>query len=256
VSTTCPFAHSANIARIIKGLEAKIDLAYVSGTFGAEGWAFEHPDPIHHEFKFLHEVYTHSKKDYTGRVSVPVLYDITLDKIATNESIESIELISKYDGEGSVNVDLLSPEKKSDIEEFERLRKEVSPKFNFAVYAAGIAKTQQDYEVGVNKFFEFLDLIEGKLGSNRFVFGNSPTLVDIRVYVTYLRFIYVYRILFKLDKKPYTHYKNLNRFLADFYKSFNLQHTFDVEQAKIGYYKNFGHSIVPVGPDFEIDQKL
>lgn len=259
VASVCPFAHSANIARILKGLEAKIDVVFVNDVFGEEGWQFGSlPDPVHPDFKFLHQVYTHSKKDYTGRVSVPVLYDVDLGTIASNESLEIIELFNDF-GDG---VDLLAPAKdESTAADFETL-KQKALKFNSGVYMSGLSTNQQDYEQAANGVFDTLDLLEERLGSSRFLFGANLTLVDIRVFVTYLRFIFVYRVLFKLDKKPYTEYKNLNRFVREMYQKYNLKVTApSMEGIKEGYYKNFvdmmnSEGIVPLGPDFDLDAKF
>jgi len=259
VSYTCPFAHSANIARVLKGLEKEIEVVALEPTFGEEGWAFgKQKDPLHPEYKSLHQVYTQAKHDFTGRVTVPVLYDKDLQAIVSNESVQCIELFNDFYPKSPI--DLLAPAKsEATAGEFENLKKTVLG-FNTAVYGGGLAPTQQDYEKAVNGVFETLDLLEDKLASSRFIFGAEPTLVDIRAFVTYLRFLFVYRILFRLDKKDYTTYKNLNRFVRDMYQSFHLQATVpDIHDVKVGYYQNFTEmnpkGIVPLGPDFDLNAK-
>lgn len=262
VSFNCPFAHSANIARVLKGLEEKIPLVAVTPAFGDEGWAFfkDQPDPLHPEYKSLHQVYTHAKSDYTGRVSVPVLYDVTADTIASNESVAIIELFNDFNPNSKV--DLLAPAKnEATAAQYEDLKKTVL-KFNMSVYAAGMSTTQQDYDQWANTVFSILDSFEEKLATNRFILGADVTLLDIRVFVTYLRFIYVYRILFRLDKKDYaTAYPHLNRHVRDLYQSFHLRGTVpSLHDVKVGYYVNFTelnpHGIIPSGPDFDLDSKL
>jgi len=213
---------------------------------------------LHSGFVHLHQVYTHAKKDFSGRVTVPVLYDVTLDTIACNESMPIIELLN---GLGDNNLDLTAPAKnEKTAAEYENLKKDVVSKFNTGVYAAGLAKTQQAYEQNVATVYTFMDLLEEKLGHSRFIFGEKVSLIDIRVFITYLRYIFAYRILFKLDQKNYTSYPNLNRFLLDFYQTQGIQQTVSTQDIKEGYFGNFvgenGVVIIPLGPDFDLNQKI
>eukprot|EP00026_Physarum_polycephalum_P012810 Phypoly_transcript_13144.p1 GENE.Phypoly_transcript_13144~~Phypoly_transcript_13144.p1 ORF type:complete len:299 (+),score=54.87 Phypoly_transcript_13144:87-983(+) len=256
ISYICPFAHSANVARVLKGLEQKIEIVALESAFGEEGWVFgAQKDPLHPEYKFLHQVYTHAKKDFTGRVTVPVLYDVDTDSIVSNESVGCMELFNNF---GANSLDLFAPAKNSaSAAKFDELKARVL-KFNFAVYGAGLATTQNDYEQSANFVFETLDIFENLLSENRFVFGDTASVVDIRLFVTYLRFIYVYRLLFRLDKKNYANYTNLNIHVREFYSGLNLQGTApNLEDIKAGYFKNFEgeipQNIVPVGPDFELN---
>jgi len=257
-ANVCPFAHSANISRILTGLSSDITVSNLEPAFGAEGWTFgKHTDPHHPDFKYLHQVYTRAKKDYTGRVSVPVLYDLTLDTIVCNESLALIELFSGF-GKG---IDLVAPAKDpKTTEEFTHLKNTVITKVNAGCYAAGLAKTQESYDKAVTELFATFDELDARLASSRYLLGNLPSLPDVRLFVSYLRFVYVYRVLFRLDKKNYIHYKNLNRFLLEFYETDGIQSTINISEIKEGYYTNFNESgnatIIPAGPDFDLNAEI
>lgn len=252
ISRACPWAHGAVLVRKLLGLEEEISMDIVDPYRGRKGWRFkpEKEGCTHdtvNDKDFLYEVYTEAKEDYTGRITVPVLWDKEEDTVVNNESIEIMKMLSKaFDGERD-----LYPEGHRDrIDEVtERLYRHV----NNGVYKAGFAETQEAYDKAVEKLFEELDHWNEVLEDQRFLVGDQLTLADLRFFATLTRFDEVYHNHFKCNRKLIMQYDNLWPYLRDIYQIEGVSETVNMSHIKEHYYKTHGSvnpkGLVPLGPD-------
>lgn len=257
ISLACPWASRALIFRKIKGLEDMISLSVVHPHMGENGWSFEEgegviPDPILGA-RFLREIYTHVEPNYTGRVTVPVLYDKKTDTIVSNESSEIIRMFnSAFDDLGAKEGDYYPEELR---EEIDKINDMVYHNINNGVYKAGFATAQDVYEKEVKNLFENLDKIENILEDNRYLTGDKITEADWRLFTTLIRFDPVYYGHFKCNIKPLTDYKNLWRYTRDLYKYPGVKETVDFDHIQGHYYTSHDtinpNRIVPVGPKLD-----
>src|SRR4051794_10359674 len=203
VSLACPWAHRTLIFRKLKGLESMISLSVVHWLMGDQGWTFAPgpgpgvvPDPIHGA-EYLYEVYTAANPNYTGRVSVPLLWDKAKGTIVNNESSEIIRMFNTaFDGVGATPGDFYPPDLRPEIDVlYERIYATV----NNGVYRAGFATTQHAYEEAVGPLFETLDWLESCLLSRPYLCGERPTEAYWRLFTTLVRFDLVYVGHFKCN---------------------------------------------------------
>ncbi len=194
VSLACPWAHRTLIFRKLKGLEHAISLSVVDPYMGANGWEFGSsagtiPDPIHGA-KCLHEVYTKADPHYTGRVTVPVLWDREHQTIVNNESAEILRMFnSEFDAIGDASVDLYPEPLRAEIDAMNEF---VYPNVNNGVYRCGFATTQEAYEDAFCELFSALDTLEDRLSRQRYLAGDRVTEADWRLFTTLVRFDPVY----------------------------------------------------------------
>ncbi|MBI0535792.1 glutathione S-transferase family protein [Roseomonas sp. KE2513] len=250
VSLACPWAHRALIMRARKGLTEAIGLSVVHWHMGENGWTFEEGpgvirDPIHHA-RFLHEVYTAAEPDYTGRVTVPVLWDKQRGTIVNNESAEIIRMLDHaFGGPGDHYPAALRPE-------IDGLNATIYDTVNNGVYKAGFATTQEAYEEAVRPLFETLDLLDWRLSSRRYLVGDGLTEADIRLFTTLVRFDAVYHGHFKCNLRQIAAYPALFPYLRDLYQSVGFGETCDFDHIKRHYYGSHRGinptGIVPLGP--------
>ncbi|PXB94465.1 glutathione-dependent reductase, partial [Pseudomonas aeruginosa] len=194
VSLACPWAHRTLIVRKLKGLESLVDVSVVSWLMRENGWTF---DPAHGStgdrldgLAFLHQRYTRDDPHYSGRVTVPLLWDKQAQKIVNNESADIVRIFnSAFDAIGANALDFY-PEPLR--EEIERLNGRIYPAVNNGVYRAGFATRQDAYEEAFVQLFEELDYLEGLLGERRYLAGEYLTEADIRLFTTLVRFDAVY----------------------------------------------------------------
>lgn len=257
VSYACPWAHRTLIFRALKGLESMISLSVVNWYMGENGWTFEPaegviPDPIHGA-KYLHEVYTKADSNYTGRVTVPVLWDRQNQTIVNNESAEIIRMFnSAFDGVGAKPGDYY-PEPLR--EEIDALNDRIYDTVNNGVYKAGFATTQSAYEEAVKPLFETLDWLEDRLSSRRYLTGDRVTEADWRLFTTSVRFDAVYVGHFKCNIRRIADYPNLWGYLRDLYQTPGVAETVNFRHIKGHYYESHETinptAIVPLGPDID-----
>ena len=250
VSYACPWASRALIVRQLKRLNDVIGLTATGPDMLENGWSFEQPEPLM-GCNYLYEIYLKAKPDYTGRVTVPVLWDKERRTIVSNESADIIRMLEyEFDSWGDTGVDLYPEEMRQEIDAFnERLYHAV----NNGVYKAGFATAQDAYEDAVRKLFAMLDEIERRLADRRFLFGEALTEPDIRLFTTAIRFDLVYYSHFKCNIRQWRDYPRLQAWLRDVYAVPGIAETVDLAQIKRHYY----HSqtwvnptgIVPLGPD-------
>mmetsp|Transcript_24838 Transcript_24838/g.43718 ORF Transcript_24838/g.43718 Transcript_24838/m.43718 type:complete len:320 (+) Transcript_24838:1309-2268(+) len=251
VAQVCPWAHRSIIARRLKKLESDVSIAYVVLGAGEQGAAFDHgegsePDVLY-GFKHLHQYYTKADPHFTGRVTVPVLWDKETETIVNNESAEIIEILN----DAFPNEVNLHPEGLE--EEAEELNKFIQENINNGVYRCGFSTSQAAYAAGYQALFNALDRVEGVLSSRRYLYGSKITLGDIRLYTTLVRFDIIYHNLFKCNKRLISSYPNLFGYLKDLYQTPGFGDSIDLQLAKQGYFSHLTMinptGIIPLGPE-------
>ncbi|XKH00070.1 glutathione S-transferase family protein [Marinobacter nauticus] len=259
VSMACPWAHRTLIFRRLKGLESHISVSVVHPDMLENGWEFrpeesEHQDQLYGS-SFLHQIYTRAKGDYTGRVTVPVLWDKQQETIVSNESAEIIRMFnSAFDDLEGVNADLdLYPEALR--ERIDGVNERVYHTVNNGVYKSGFATAQDKYEEAYTALFDSLDWLEGILAQQRYLVGSQPTEADWRLFTTLVRFDAVYYSHFKCNRQQIRDYPNLSGYLRELYQVPGVAETVDIDQIKRHYYVSQRTinptQIVPVGPELD-----
>lgn len=254
VSLACPWAHRTLILRTQKGLETHIDVTVVCPDMLSEGWQMGLPEPLFGHTR-LHQIYTQAKADYTGRVTVPVLWDKKTQTIVSNESSEIIRMFNSEFDRLTGNVDDYYPQHlRSLIDEWNDY---IYPSINNGVYRCGFATMQEAYEEAYQQLFEALDRVESHLETHRYLAGNQITEADWRLFTTLIRFDAVYVGHFKCNKQRIADYPNLNGYLKELYQVEGIAQTTDFYHIKRHYY--FSHTsinpsqIVPKGPQLDLE---
>ena len=255
VSYACPWAHRTLIFRKLKGLEDLISVSAVHPLMLENGWTFEKDGPAQgdHLFdsRFMHEVYTRADPHYTGRVTVPVLWDKKTGSIVNNESSEIIRIFnSAFDELTGNSFDFYPQDLRPEID---RLNARIYPKVNNGVYRAGFATTQDAYEEAFGELFAELDYLETLLGERRYLAGDRITEADWRLFTTLIRFDAVYHGHFKCNLRRIADYPNLTGWLRELYQIDGVAGTVNMDHIKRHYYASHRMinptGIVPVGPD-------
>ncbi len=254
VSLACPWAHRTLIFRSLKRLKDAISLSVVDPFMGEDGWEFTDnpgciPDSVNGA-RYLREVYARAKPDYTGRVTVPVLWDKERGTIVNNESAEIIRMFnSAFDAFGDAGRDFYPAERRGEID---AVNETVYEHLNNGVYKAGFATHQEPYEAAVAKLFETLDEIEARLSRQRYLCGARVTEADWRLFTTLLRFDPVYHGHFKCNLRRLVDYPNLWGYTRDLYQTPGVAATCNLEHIKRHYYESHETvnptRIVPAGP--------
>lgn len=259
VSYACPWAHRTLIVRKLKGLEDVISLSVVHPFMGDEGWTFSDfantiPDSINHA-KYLREVYAHADSSYTGRVTVPILWDKQTNTIVNNESREIIEMFDREFAALATKKISLYPEQLKD--QINQTIDAIYNPINNGVYRAGFATSQEAYNEAVIELFENLDHWNHILGEQRFLCGNSFTAADVCMFTTLLRFDLVYYVHFKCNLRHIWEYENLWNYLKEIYQHSEIKETCKLDHIKRHYYQSHPHinpsGIVPLGPIIDFD---
>jgi Predicted glutathione S-transferase len=259
VSYACPWAHRTLIYRKLKRLEDLISVSVVDYLMAENGWEFKKRDGATGDHLFgsdyLYQVYLKADPHYSGRVTVPVLWDKQQNTIVSNESAEIIRMMNTaFDGITGSTLDLYPQAHRQEIDELNAL---IYDTFNNGVYKAGFATTQEAYEQAVTKLFETLDMLESRLSANRYLFGDQPTEADWRLFTTLLRFDPVYVGHFKCNIRRIADYPNLSGYLADLYQQPGIAETCNLLHIKHHYYESHKTinptGIVPVGPVIDLD---
>lgn len=251
VSYACPWAHRTIITRALRGLEDVIAMTVLDPKMGDDGWRFadDEPDPLHGD-AFLRDVYLRAKPDYSGRVTVPVLWDKKLETIVCNESREVMRMLdTQFDAFATKQPTLAPPDLIARIDETITAN---YPVINDGVYRAGFAASQEAYEDAVTKLFAALDRNEALLGKQRYLCGDVMTEADVALFTTLLRFDVVYYAHFKCNVRRIQDYPNLWGFLRDIYQMPDVKKTCRIDHIKTHYYWSQTTvnptRIVPVGP--------
>lgn len=253
VSHACPWAHRAMIFRALKGLEEMITVSVVDWFMRTDGWTFT-PDSetadTENGVNFLHQIYTRAAPDYSGRVTVPVLWDKKQDTVVSNESSEIIRMFNTaFDSVGAREGDYYPEELRGEID---AINVRIYDTLNNGVYKAGFATTQEAYELAVIPLFETLDWLENILGSRRYLAGHVLTEADWRLFTTLVRFDPVYVGHFKCNLKRIADYPNLSNYVRDLFQHENIGSSVRMDHIKSHYYGSHDtvnpSGIVPVGP--------
>lgn len=261
VSLACPWAHRTLILRKLKGLESLIDVSVVSWLMLENGWTFDKAHGSSGDkldgLDFMHQRYTADTADYTGRVTVPVLWDKKLKRIVSNESAEIIRMFnSAFNALTGNTLDFYPQALHSTIDS---LNERIYPAVNNGVYRAGFATSQQAYESAFDDVFAELDHLEQHLGSHRYLAGEYLTEADVRLFTTLIRFDAVYYSHFKCNLRRIADYGNLSNWLREMYQWPGVAETVDFEHIKGHYYASHRTinptGIVPKGPLQGFDTK-
>ena len=256
ISHACPWAHRTMIMRHLKGLEAVIGVTAVIPDMMAHGWEYQ-PEEPHYGYRYHHQLYTHTAPNYSGRVTVPVLWDLERETIVNNESSEIIGILNRGFNHLTGNTNDLSPRALKDrIEYWNRL---IYSNVNNGVYRCCFATRQQAYEEAFTLLFNTLDSIELQLAKTPYLTGEYLTEADIRLFTTLIRFDAVYVGHFKCNLKRISDYPNLSDYTRAIYQFRDIRKTVYFDQIKRHYY--FSHlginptQIIPAGPDVsELEQ--
>ena len=258
VSLACPWAHRTLIFRRLKGLESMISLSVVHWLLREHGWTFDEgpgviPDPIFGA-SALSKFYLKARPDYSGRVTVPVLWDKKTSTIVNDESSEIIRMFnSAFDGVGATEGDYYPSDLRAEID---ALNARVYATVNNGVYRAGFATTQEAYEEAFRALFETLDFLETRLTGQRFLFGERLTEADWRLFTTLIRFDPVYFGRFKCNLREIADYPALQRYLRELYHWPKVAETVDFFHIKHHYYASHLRinptGIVPLGPEMAL----
>jgi len=259
VSYACPRAHRTLILRALKGLEELIPVSVVHWYMAEQGWTFAQgdgvvPDTVN-DVSYLHEVYTKAKPDYSGRVTVPVLWDKKTETIVSNESSEIIRMLnSAFEDTGASSGDYYPEPLRSEID---ALNGRIYDTVNNGVYKAGFATTQEAYQEAVMPLFETLDWLEERLSRQRYLTGTAITEADWRLFTTLIRFDPVYVGHFKCNIHRIADYPNLSGYVRDLYQQHGVAATVNMEHIKNHYYASHEtlnpSRVVPIGPELTYD---
>ena len=255
VSLACPWAHRTLIFRKLKKLEHIIGFTIVDPRMLEHGWVFSEvsqDNPIE-GIDYLHQVYTTADAKYTGRVTVPVLWDKKRRTIVNNESADIIRILnSAFDDLSGEHSDYYPQPLRADIDELNQL---IYDNINNGVYRAGFATSQPAYEAAFHRLFDTLDIIEQRLGRQRYLMGAHITEADWRLFTTLIRFDGVYYSHFKTNLKHIEDYPNLSNYLRDLFQVEGIADTVNFDHIKTHYY--FSQTtinptqVVPVGPTLD-----
>jgi len=251
VSLACPWAHRTLIFRKLKGLEEAITLSVVDPFMGENGWMFgaakgATPDLLFGS-RYLHEIYTRADPKYTGRVTVPVLWDRERATIVNNESSEIIRMFnSEFDEWGRADLDYYPIGLRAEID---RLNDRIYETVNNGVYRCGFAGTQTAYEQAYDALFATLDELDARLSRNRFLLGDEVTEADWRLLPTLQRFDVAYYGLFKCNRNRIADFPYLWPYARDLHQQPGVSETADFQAFKEIYWSRT--KIIPKGPDLD-----
>ncbi|AWL12058.1 Glutathione S-transferase omega-like [Saliniradius amylolyticus] len=257
LSLACPWAHRALILRKLKGLEAHIDISIVSPDMLENGWEFsDYPGSTGDKLyglDYMHQLYTKAKPDYTGRVTVPVLWDKARQTIVNNESSEIVRIFnSDFNTLTDNKLDFYPAELQPAID---KVNDWVYHRINNGVYKTGFATTQEAYEEAFGELFEGLDYVEQILAEQRYLVKGQLTEADWRLFTTLVRFDPVYVGHFKCNRQRIADYPNLSNYLRELYQHPGIAETVNLDQIKRHYY--YSHTminptqVIPKGPELD-----
>jgi glutathionyl-hydroquinone reductase len=254
VALICPWASRTLIARKLKGLDDAISVTVVEPALSEQGWRFG-DDPVNGA-AYLHEIYTKADPAFTGRATVPVLWDMQRRTIVNNESADIVRMLNSGFGALASGPDLYPDDLR---EEIDALNDWIYPSLNNGVYRAGFATTQIAYEEAFRDVFATLDQLETRLADRAYLLGDRLTEADIRLFVTLVRFDAAYHGLFKCNLRRIADYPNLSRHIELMLGLAGIAKTVSMDHIKRGYYsiKSLNpNGVVPLGPDLPFARLL
>ncbi len=260
VSLACPWAHRTLIMRSLKGLQNIITVSVTHWLMGDQGWTFEGGEGVIadqlYNSRYVHEIYSRADSTYTGRVSVPLLWDQHTQTIVNNESADIIRMFgTAFDLVGAKPGDFYPQSSRAEID---AVNQRIYDTLNNGVYKCGFATTQAAYEAAVVPLFDTLDWLEERLSRSRYLVGDSLTEADIRLFTTLVRFDPVYNGHFKCNIRRITDYRNLWAYTRDIYQIPGIAQTVNFGHIKRHYYMSHRQinptAIVPAGPVLDFDE--
>ena len=259
VSLACPWAHRTLIMRALKGLQDIIGVSVTHWLMAEHGWTFATgdgvvPDPLYNS-RYVYELYARADDEYSGKATVPILWDQHTQTIVNNESADIIRMLgSAFDQAGAIPGDYCPKPLRAEID---AINQRVYDTLNNGVYRAGFASTQTAYEAAVVPLFETLDWMENRLSQSRFLCGETLTEADIRLFTTLVRFDSVYHGHFKCNIRRIVDYQNLWAYTRDIFQLPGIAETVDFGHIKRHYYMSHRRinptGIVPVGPSLDFE---
>ncbi len=251
VGMSCPWAHRTLVTRALKGLEGAIALTLVYPSTDEGLWLFESDHSLLGS-RTLPEFYRACQSGYSGRSTVPVLWDSQTQTIVNNESADIIELLNSEFSDLATGPDLYPENLRSEIDE---LNNKIYATVNNGVYRCGFAQTQFAYDEAVGELFTTLDEMDDRLSAHRYLCGDALTLADVRLFTTLIRFDVAYHGIFKCNRRRIADYKNLSGYLAEIYQMPGIADTCEIEAVKRDYFGNLfplnPGGIVPIGPGWD-----
>lgn len=257
VALICPWASRTLMVRALKGLQNVVSVTVLDPRLTKKVWRFggdahalpgSQPDPLYGA-EYLYQLYLRAQADYTGQVTVPVLWDKQRDTIVNNESSEIIRMLNSAFGELAANdLDLYPPEL---VDEIDAINERLYHRFNNGVYRAGFATTQIAYDKAVREVFDSLEFIEQRLDVQDFLVGNRLTEADVRAFVTLVRFDLAYHGLFKTNLRQVRNYPNIRQYIRRIHGLPGIAETVNPDHIKAGYYSIRALNptgIIPAGP--------
>ncbi len=258
VAYICPWASRTLMVRELKQLTDYITVTVVNPKIGDQGWEFggypgSDSDTLN-DFKYMHELYSHADPEFTGRATVPVLWDKKLGVVVNNESADIVRMLnSAFDHLTGSTLNLYPSELSDQIDTW---NDDIYNNFNNGVYKAGFATTQFAYEEAFNNVFSTMDKLEKQLSDGRdYLFGNQLAETDIRTFVTLIRFDVAYYGVFKCNRNQVADMPNLYQYMKRIYALDGISNTVNIDHIKQGYYsiKTLNPTgIVPVGPEINL----
>jgi putative glutathione S-transferase len=262
VAHACPWAHRTLIYRALKKLDSAISVAYAIPGIKEQGWTYESnpafpectPDTVN-GFHYLREAYTASDKHYTGKVTVPTLWDKKTGRVVNNESSEIIRMLnSEFKGITGDDTDFYPPALRAEID---RVNESVYVNVNNGVYRCGFARSQEAYEAAYDGLFKTLDELEARLGRQRYLVGHQISEADWRLFPTLVRFDVAYFSLFKCNRQRIADYPNLLNYMRELYAVPGIAATVKPRHYLINYYsirKVNPIGIIPKGTPVDYEQ--
>ena len=241
VAWNCPWAHRVLIYLVLKKLEHAFTVAYSIPGLREQGWTFEAnpafpdctPDKVN-GFRYLHQAYAAASPKYTGKVTVPTLWDKKTRKIVNNESSEIIRMLnSEFRGIAGDDTDYYPPQLRGEIDKVNEL---VYTRINNGVYRCGFARSQEAYDAAYDSLFSALDEVERMLGRSRYLVGDKPTEADWRLFPTLVRFDVAYFSIFRCNRQRIADYPNLSRYLKELYRTPGIAATVKPRYYVLGYW--------------------
>lgn len=261
VSLACPWAHRTLIFRALKGLQDLVSVSVVHPHILEHGWTYEQDFPgadgdSLYGSEYHYQIYTRDTPNYSGRVTVPVLWDKQQERIVNNESAEIIRMFNSAFNHLTHNEENYYPERLRS--EIDTLNESIYKTVNNGVYRAGFATSQTAYERAYNSLFNSLDDLDKRLATQRYLMGGRTTEADWRLFTTLVRFDAVYVGHFKCNRQRIADYPNLSAYLRELYQMPGVKETVNFDHIKQHYY--YSHHminptrVVPVGPELDLDK--
>jgi len=250
VNAGCPWAYRTLLYRSIKGLQDVIGISYTEAAMGAEGWTFgAEPEPMLNA-SYIHNIYSLADASFTGRTTVPVLWDKQTKTIVNNESADIIRMLNScFDEFDGVNQQDYYPAKLAG--EIDELNDEIYNNVNNGVYRCGFAQSQTAYDQAFDRLFATLDKLDERLSKQRFLFGDIITETDWRLFATLVRFDAAYYGQFRCNRNRLIDFEFLWPYTRDLFRQPGVAETVDLEAIKGIYYGGRPPGIIPRGPDID-----